>query len=91
MDVCSVGFESPHIMTPYSDKSFTSAHACGGCRGLLKKFLIATEAWTDREVASGVPPGPPVLEASGGAVLLKKNWRWAGEYWVGGVSLVGSC
>ena len=36
MDVCSVGFESSHIMIPYSDKSFTSTHACGGCRGMLQ-------------------------------------------------------
>ena len=58
MGVCGVGFESSHIMIPYS---------------------------------TGVPPGPPVLEASGGAVLLKKDWRWAGGYWERGVSLVGSC
>ena len=55
------------------------------------KLLVATEAWVDGRVASGVPPGPPVLEASGGTVFLKKNWRWAKEYWVGGVNLVGSC
>ena len=55
------------------------------------KLLVVTEAWRDGGLASGVPPGPPVLEASGGAVLLKKNWRWAGEYWVGGVSLGESC
>ena len=36
MDVCSVGFESSHIMTPYSDKSFMSAHARGGCRRILQ-------------------------------------------------------
>lgn len=29
-------------------------------------FSVATEAWKDGGVASGVPPGPPVLEASGG-------------------------
>ena len=29
------------------------------------KFLVATEAWKDGGVASGVPPSPPVLEASG--------------------------
>ena len=36
MDVCSVGFESSHVMTPYSDKSFTSAHACGRSRGMVQ-------------------------------------------------------
>ena len=36
MGVCSVGFESSHIMTPYSDKGFTSVHASGGCRGMLQ-------------------------------------------------------
>lgn len=29
------------------------------------KFLVATEAWKDGGVASGVLPRPPVLEASG--------------------------
>ena len=37
------------------------------------KLLVATEVWADGGLASGVSPGPPVLEASGGAVLLKKN------------------
>ena len=46
------------------------------------KLLVATEAWRDGGLASGVPAGPPVLEASrrgrGGAVLRKKKKKIGG-------------
>ena len=77
MGVCSVGFESSHIMAPYSDESFTSIHACGGYRGMLQ--IAGCYRGMDGGLAIGVPPGPPVLEASGGAVLLKKIRGWQGS------------
>ena len=75
----SVGFESSHIMTPYSDKSLRPPMPVEGAEGCCK-FLVATEAWKNGGVASGVPPGslrgdsPPKRELEvGRGVLCRRS------------------